>query len=118
MRWFILLNLTRLEALLKEKGITKKHIADLFGRDKTLFINWKKGKSTPTEEQIRVIAADLDVSVDYLLGKTDKKNEPAQNGQALDTKVQEVLTDMSDCSEAEIDSVRQYVAFLKSQRKP
>ena len=90
----------------------------MFGRDKTLFINWKKGKSTPTEEQIRIIAEDLDVSVDYLLGKTDKKNEPAQNGQALDTKVQEVLTDMSDCSEEEIDSVRQYVAFLKSQRKP
>lgn len=90
----------------------------MFGRDKSLFSNWKKGKSTPTEEQIRVIAADLDVSVDYLLGKTDKKNEPAQTGQALDPKVQEVITDMSDCSEDEIDKVSEYVAFLKSQRKP
>lgn len=118
MRWFILLNLSRLETLLKEKGITKKHIADLFGRDKTLFINWKKGKSTPTEEQIRVIAEDLDVSVDYLLGKTDMKKGPAQDGQVLDSKAQEILADISDCSETEIDSVRQYVAFLKSQRKP
>ncbi|MBE6723343.1 MAG: hypothetical protein E7572_12890 [Ruminococcaceae bacterium] len=113
-----MLNLTRLEILLKERGISKKHIADLFGRDKALFSNWKKGKSTPTEEQIRVIAADLDVSLDYLLGKTDTKKEPVQNEQALDPKAQEILADISDCSEDEIDSVRQYVAFLKSQRKP
>lgn len=113
-----MLDFDRLNDCIHEKGITKAFIAKRLGRQRSLLNDWANGKSKPSDSDLKILANLLGVSADYLLGKTDKKNEPAQNGQALDTKVQEVLTDMSDCSEDEIDSVRQYVAFLKSQRKP
>lgn len=113
-----MLDFDRLNDCIHEKGITKAFIAKRLGRQRSLLNDWANGKSKPSDSDLKILANLLSVPVDYLIGKTDIKKEPVQDEQALDPKLQEVVADISDCSEDEIDKISEYVAFLKSQRKP
>lgn len=64
------------EQLLKEKGVTVYRVSKETGISQTTFIEWRQGKYTPKADKMQKIADYFDVSVDYLLGKTDIKKEP------------------------------------------
>ena len=68
---------SRFEEIRASKGVTKKFIADQLGRLPTICQDWKYKKSSPSEEQLKIIADILDTTVDYLTGKTDQKEKPA-----------------------------------------
>ena len=112
-----MLDIERLNQLLKEKGISKSFIASKLGKQRSLLINWEKGRASPTEEDIIEIAHLLNVSVDYLSGKTDIKKETAQNEQSLTPAQQELLDVVTGLSVDEIKAVRKYAEFVKSQHK-
>lgn len=42
---------------------------------------WKAEKAIPSSDNLQKLAEYFDVSVDYLLGKTDKKNRPTEYGE-------------------------------------
>lgn len=62
--------------LCMEKGIAPTRAALEIGLSKATPTMWKKG-ITPQAAQLQKIADYFGVSVDYLLGKTDKKEGPA-----------------------------------------
>lgn len=64
------------EQLLKERGVTVYRVSKETGISQTTFIEWRQGKYTPKADKMQKIADYFDVSVDYLLGKTDIKKEP------------------------------------------
>lgn len=66
----------RFEALRAEQGITKKYIAEAINRTPTVCQDWKSGKSSPNEEQLKIVADILHTTVDYLQGYTDVKEKP------------------------------------------
>ena len=70
-------------ALLKEKNVTPYRVAKETGIAQSTFSDWKKGKSAPKTDKLQKIADYFDVSVDYLLGKTDIKKAPAHGEQGL-----------------------------------
>lgn len=63
--------------LLKDNRISSaKMLADL-ELGKNQFTYWKKHGNIPNGDALKKIADYFGVSVDYLLGKNDKQNEPA-----------------------------------------
>ena len=96
---------TRLEGLIKSTGIKKKKIADALDREQSIFQAWRVGKSSPNEEQLKIVADILGTTPAYLTGKTDevfpiKKDPAAQNGGGeLDKLDGEFISLISDLSE-------------------
>ena len=74
-----MLDFDRLKNLLRETGVTKSSIADKMHRNRSIFNDWEKGKSTPSQEQLEIVAQALGTTVAYLCGESDvKERRPLQ----------------------------------------
>lgn len=62
---------TRLIELRKAKGLTQKNLADVLGVAPVSWQRFEYGSSKPKLENIITLADYFNVSVDYLLGRTD-----------------------------------------------
>lgn len=63
--------LERMLFLLKKQGKKQSYIEEKLGSYRGKVTEWKNGKSSPTNEEIKVIAELLDTTEAYLLGETD-----------------------------------------------
>lgn len=82
----------RFEALRKEKGITKKSIADRLDRKPSLCQDWKQGKSAPNPAQLAVVADILGTTPAYLTGESEEREKPtAGAGDGLSAVKRELL---------------------------
>lgn len=66
-----------LKKLCDERGVRPGAVADACGINRGNVTFWKKNGYTPRGDALAKIADYFGVSVDYLLGKTDKKEGPA-----------------------------------------
>ena len=64
----------RIMLLLKEKNIEQKDLAEHLGTNKQTITDWKNGKTKSYQKCIDKIAEFFNVSVDFLLGRTDSPN--------------------------------------------
>jgi len=64
--------------LIEERGVKQAFIEGLLDGYRGKLTEWKKGKSSPTLSELKIIAAYFDVSVDYLLGNTNERNTASQ----------------------------------------
>lgn len=71
--------LNRISELLVSQNKKQKDLTDFLGLTKNTYSNWKSGNNTSYIKYINKIAEFLDVSTDYLLGKTEIKNPPTSN---------------------------------------
>ena len=62
---------TRLRQLREAKGITQKELGAVFGSQKSVISNWEARQSIPRAHILSQLADSFDVSIDYLLGRTD-----------------------------------------------
>lgn len=60
-------NFQKLDKLVKEQAITYYKLAGDLGLSKTLFSDWKSGKSMPKTDKLLKIANYFGVTVDYFL---------------------------------------------------
>lgn len=105
----------RILSLAKERGTKQSFLNNLIGGYRGKITDWKNEKSTPTEKEIKIIANYFNVSVDYLLGKTDDKLPSINlfegvNMNTFNKQIYEQLT------EEEREKVKEYILFLISQR--
>ena len=75
--------MNRLKELRKEKNLFQKDIADFLGVERTTYVKYESGVSEPNINTLILLADYYDVTVDYLLGKTDKKEKSTDNVDAL-----------------------------------
>jgi transcriptional regulator with XRE-family HTH domain len=61
----------RLKELRKENGLSQLEIATMLNMSKMAISHWEKGHSEPCIEQLKLLAAYFNVSVDFLIGYTD-----------------------------------------------
>jgi transcriptional regulator with XRE-family HTH domain len=61
--------------LLQEKGVSQKELSVAVGVSEGNVSDWKKGKCIPSADTLSSIADYLGTTVNYLLGKSDKKNK-------------------------------------------
>ena len=69
----MVMKMTRIKELRKEKGYTQVKIQMLTGIDQSDYSKIESGKRYLTYEQCRKLAIALDTSMDYLSGLTDEK---------------------------------------------
>ena len=71
------LDIKRLKACREKIGITKHEAAKRIGVSQPAYLRYEAGTRTPTMPVINEIAKMLDVSSDYLTGKTNLKKATA-----------------------------------------
>lgn len=69
-----------IKALLKSERKTQQELCQYLGVSKQAFTEWNGGRNTSYKKYLPQIAEFFGVSVDYLLGKTDQKEKPAEDG--------------------------------------
>jgi transcriptional regulator with XRE-family HTH domain len=70
--------MNKLKELRTERGKIQREIAEYLGIDRTTYGKYETGASEPDFETTLKIAEYFDVSVDYLLGRTEEKKPSAE----------------------------------------
>lgn len=65
-----------LKKLRKAKGLTQRQLADMLFCDCSSVTKWETGKANPDFEKQQKLAEIFDVSIDYLLGRTEHNASP------------------------------------------
>lgn len=60
--------------IVQEKGLSLYKVSKDTMIPKTIIYDWASGNREPVSEYLKTLADYLDVSVDYLLGRTDNPN--------------------------------------------
>lgn len=77
--------------LRKQRNLSQYDLAEKLGFSRGKISNYEQGTREPDFETLKQIADFFDVSTDYLLGKTDKKQASAENNVELTDYQKEVL---------------------------
>ena len=86
----------RIAAIRKNLKLSQEKMGELAGVSQRTVAFWEAGERMPSHATIDALADRLDVSVDYLLGRTDEKSktkrkQPAvQNSELLDNIISRV----------------------------
>ena len=64
----------RLKKLRKEKGLSQKDLSAELNIPRTTISSWEAGSRTPELMTTQNLATFFEVSIDYLLGRTDSRN--------------------------------------------
>lgn len=67
--------------LIESKGVTKNKLLTDLNLGKNSFINWEQRGTTPGGDVLIKIADYFDITVDYLLGRTEQKEKPTGKGE-------------------------------------
>ena len=62
---------TRVKELRKKNNTTQNGLAELLGVTKTQISDMENGKTTTSLERLYILADYFNVSIDYLVGRTD-----------------------------------------------
>jgi len=79
----------RLKELIDEKEINQKEFADMFNLSKTTVTNYIKNNRTPSDDLKDKFANFFNVSVDYLMGRTEERN----GNHLMDVKIKKIHPD-------------------------
>ncbi len=63
----------RLKELREEKGLNMRQASFAIGLPYTTYVSWEKGEREPNSESLIMLANFFDCSIDYLLGRSDKR---------------------------------------------
>ncbi len=102
-----------LESLLYEKGITASKMLSDLGLNKSSVLNWKTRGTIPSGSVLQKIADYFNVSVDYLLGKTDQK-EKSPSISDEDIKFA-LFGGEGEITDEMWQAVREYAQFIKDK---
>lgn len=100
----------------KQRGYSLKTLAIKAGLAENSIYDWKK--STPKADNLQKVADVLNVSTDYLLGRTDELNHPSS------PKTTDILDDETilafdgmEIEESEKEKLRDYARYIISLRE-
>lgn len=70
----------RVRELRESRGIQQKELAIDLGVSQPTVSDWESGRKVPSAKSTAKLADYFGVSVDYLLGRTDEKSAPSEEG--------------------------------------
>ena len=101
----------RLQSLCKEKNTSVTALCRQVTGSEGNLSTWKKGYMR--SDYAAMCADILGVSVDYLLGREDKKISPVLT---TEDKLQDFVDKLTQLSQAELQELDNYLAFLEYKR--
>ncbi|WP_247926137.1 helix-turn-helix domain-containing protein [Streptococcus parasanguinis] len=102
----------RLKELRKQAHLTQVELAKRLGIGQSSYADWERGKKKPTQENLVKIAQILNVSVDYLVGNSENKDEDLDNIELLFRMNSKGLTD----EEKEVFK-KELIEFMEERKK-
>lgn len=105
-----------LSALLEEKGITQRELAEKIEVTEVTISRYLSGERSPRIEIVSKMAEYFDVSVDYLLGVSDVRNSSSLQNE-IDFHVGLSKSEESTLTDEEKDEIRNFAKFVMSKRK-
>lgn len=104
----------RLKEIRKDNNLTQSELGKILGVGKTTISMYENGNSTPNDEIKLKISEHFNVSLDYLLGKTDIKNytEDPNITIALHSD-----TDYDDLPDEAIKEINGFIEYVKQKYK-
>ncbi len=106
----------RLAELRKEKGLTQRQLADKFGISGGNVCDYEKGRIEPSISRMIEFADFFEVSLDYLLGRSDFVGNVSVNVSPNNVE-QEVLNALKCLSNEEQQRVLGYVNALRDVKR-
>lgn len=109
----------RFEMLCKDKGLRPQsdEIIEMTGVSSPAITGWKKGSAPKADALIR-IATYFNVSIDYLLEKTDQKEKPSgDKTERLSDMHREIMERLSTLSPEKLREAESYIDFLLAQQE-
>lgn len=104
----------RIKELRTESGFTQEKLGNMLGITKTGISYWESGTSVPNDEMLIKISNLFKVSTDYLLGKSDVRNNDAVD---MDSFQVAFYNETKEMSEEMKNQVLDYVRFLRNKGK-
>lgn len=106
----------RIKGLRKKAGLTQQELGDRFGVAKSTICQYENGNSTPNDDIKIAMANYFNVSMDYLMGKTDVPGFDSRTPPVIAAKVTESGINMFhtylDLSATDQAKVNDYVQML------
>lgn len=93
----------RLKELRNETGLTQKEISEQIHVGQNSYSNWENGNRKPTAEITSELAKFFNVSVDYLLGKTDIKKSDEINLSDFELLYRKTSNNLSDEEKVQLE---------------
>ena len=113
--------MNRMKSLRIEIGISMADAAKKIGIPYTTYVNYEKGDREPNSEMLIKIAKFYQVSVDYLIGRSEIKTAPSEN------KSKERITDDDikfalfggdgEITDEMYEEVKRFAAYVKDREK-
>lgn len=97
-------------------GLMQKEMAQKLEIPPNTYNGYETGKRSPSLEVARHIADTLEISVDYLLGRTDERNITKEKTK-LDPSVKTIaahrLGDIEDLDDEAIEKINEYIEMIR-----
>ena len=103
----------RIAAVRKQMGLSQEEFRELVNMSRRTVAAWESGDRTPSFSTLSDVADRLNVSVDYLLGRTNEQNkkQPAvQDGELLDN----IITRLRDLPDPALSRVSIFLEGLQA----
>lgn len=109
---------TRINALLAKKNISKAEFYEKCNLTSASYSNWNTGKTRPKMKNIERIARFLGVTSEYLLygDGAEKESAPDPKTEGVSPTVQELFDFIDTATDAELNELLRYAQFLMSKR--
>lgn len=104
----------RLKKLRKDAGLTQVDVAGKLGISQQAYASWERGVKKPTQDNLIKLSKILYVSVDYLLGNTESK----QNSDVLEDIELLFRRNSKDLTEEEKEIFKkELIEFMEERKK-
>lgn len=100
-----------LKLLRTERNMSQQELADALGISKSSINMYERGERQPNFETLEAIADYFNVDIDYLLGRTTKTTK------IINPNTIAAHFDGDEYTEDELEKIREFAAFVKSNRK-
>lgn len=115
----------RLKELREKKGYLQKFVADKLGIRSNTLSGYENGTRSPDPDMLVAISELYDVTVDYLLGKTDNLYSTEDNTiELIKEKIAKefpdadlMFNDLANMTVEQLEEVYEFIKFKRSQGK-
>lgn len=105
---------TRIRELANDRNLSLAEIERRLKLSNGIISTWKNSK--PSQDKIELIADFFNVSVDYLLGRTDNKNL-LDDSKKQKPEIQSLARKMDDFSQSDLEAVEDFLDFIMHKNK-
>lgn len=107
--------MNRIAELRKAAKISQSALGKIVGAAQNTVCNWENGNREPDFETIQKLADYFHVSVDYLLGRDDTKNDPATEYSDEVKKIYDILSQLTHENQEKLLELA--ILYVENQKK-